>query len=479
MMIDAPSQNQLSGKSGADSGKNQTGQTDNEIIIRTMQEDMAKSGLSSLKKEVVLEKKPIAPTNPFAPKPITSIGGTIGQIAPPQAPTAKPAPAPMPPPAPVLPTQKIETPPTRDTKNIETVFSPPPAPRPQVSKVLTETLKPFMPPAPTRTPPASLPTTQPTVGGGTSPQAAVTPSRPTPPVSAGSPTLKVPPRVIPPREVPKILPNHLPKIVPVWVRLGIIAVAVFLLTFLGLYVYWKIFIQEKPEAKSQLPTTQQPKTPTLPVNQQPAVTPPLKFFNKLPNKAVTIELAIKDTANLGHALQSEAAILEERESVKQIFISYRGKPVELAEFLNLMQIFVPQDFLANYENQYAFFYFSQKEGARAGLVLKAKNSQLAQTQLDQWEKTTMPSDILPLFPTSLRSIKTPILFKSYSLAGQPVRYVNVPILFSSLNYSIYNNLLIITSSSRAMFKVMNDLTGQSTSRAYLDQLGASIDDFAR
>lgn len=422
-----------------------------EIVIRTMQEDMSRSGLGALKKEAIpadrQEVKAPTPTPPPPPvpvvpsgptgelKPMPLIGGTIGQVTPPAAPIPAPKLAPELPLAPL-----------------------PPIP-PQATPI------PAAPPAPLPTPRVGVITP-------------IMPPRPTPPVAGGLPQLKIPPRIIPPKEFPAVPAGPLPKAAPVWIRLGIIAVVVFLVTFFGLYIYWKIFVQgeaEAPPPQPQATTT----TPTLPVTQPPTPLAPIKFFNKLPNKAVTIDLAIKDTANLLKALQSEAAIQEERESVKQIFITFQGKPVELPEFLDLMQIFLPQDFISNYENQYAFTYFSQKEGARAALILKAKDANLARTQMLEWEKTTLPSDILPIFPTSLRSIKTPITFKSYSLSGQPVRYVNVPVPFSSLNYSIYNDFLVFTASSRAMFRIIGDLTGQGISRTYIDAIEASIDDFMK
>lgn len=401
-----------------------------------MQKDLSRSGLGALKKE---EEKtplpippfpplpvPMAPSGPVGePKLIPPIGGTISQITPPTPP----------PPAGGPPT-----------------ISPVPPTMPVVPPIIT----------PRPTPPVAT-----TLSG-----------TPPPAVAGGLPQLKIPPKIIPPKEIPAIPASPLPKAAPVWIKLGIVAIVVFLVTFFGLYIYWKIFVQGKMETPKQ-PAPQQPTTPTLPTTQPATTTPPLKFFNKLPNKAVTIDLAIKDTANLQKALQSETAIQEERESVKQIFITFQGKSIELAEFLNLMQIFLPQNFISNYENQYAFAYFSQKEGARTIIILKARDADLARTQMLEWEKNTLPSDVLPLFPTTLRNIQTPIVFKSYSLSGQPVRYVNVPVPFSSLNYSIYNNFLVITASSRAMFRIMGDLTGRGVSRTYLDALEASIDDFIK
>ena len=423
-MADNAPQNQSFDKLRIDPEQNRMGQNLDEIVIRTMQEDLSRSGLGALKKEEIKAPLSMPPPSsspvsaPPTPKPVPPMGGTIGQVAP-------PAPLPVPAPKLAFPTRpEGAVGPIPTTPAIPSIMSP----------------------------------------------------RPTPPVAGGLPQLKIPPRIIPPKEIPAVPAGPLPKSAPVWIRLGIIAIVVFLVTFFGLYIYWKIFVQGETEV-SQQPTPQQSTTPTLPATQPATTTPPLKFFNKLPNKAVTIDLAIKDPANLQKALQSEVTIQEERESVKQIFITFQGKPVELAEFLNLMEIFLPQDFISNYENQYAFAYFSQKEGARATLILRAKDANLAKTQMLEWEKTTLPSDILPIFPTSLRSIRTSIVFKSYSLSGQPVRYVNIPVPFSSLNYSIYNNLLVFTASSRAMFRVMGDLTGQGVSRTYIDAIEASIDNF--
>ena len=149
------------------------------------------------------------------------------------------------------------------------------------------------------------------------------------------------------------------------------------------------------------------------------------------------------------------------------------------EFFNLMSIFAPKDFLSNYENEFAFAYFSQKEGARPILILKTKNKELAKNQMADWEKTTFTNDIFPLFLTDFTLPSTPPSFRSYLFINQPVRYSNVNIPYASLNYAIYNDFLIFTTSSAGMFIVLQDLTGQSVSVNYLENLKASINEFVK
>ncbi|MCX6813252.1 MAG: hypothetical protein NTV77_02060 [Candidatus Azambacteria bacterium] len=261
-----------------------------------------------------------------------------------------------------------------------------------------------------------------------------------------------------------------------WIKLGIIGSTVILIALSGLYGYWKIFIQSKS------PTTVNPPistttVPTLPTTLTATTTAPIKFFNKLPNKSVTIDLPSKTGAALIEALKSEAKIEETRASTKQLKITYQGKPITTDEFFNLMSIVTPKDFLINYEDEFAFAFFSQKEGIRPILILKTKNAEIAKTQMTDWEKTTLKSDIFPLFLSNSELPKTLQSFKSYLFIGQPVRYLNINIAFASLNYAVYDNFLVFTTSSAGMFVVLQDLTGQNVSQNYLDNLKASINEF--
>ncbi len=306
------------------------------------------------------------------------------------------------------------------------------------------------------------------------------PTLPSPPIKPMQADLsaqigKPPILVVPPKTMPA---KPLYKTMPVWIKLGVIGLAVILIALSGLYGYWKIFIQSK------LPITANPPistttAPILPTALTATTTAPIKFFNKLPNKSVTIDLPSKTPTALIQALKSEAKIEETRASIKQIKITYQGKSLITEEFFNLMSILTPKNFLSNYENEFAFAYFSQKEGARPILILKIKDKELAQNQIADWEKMTLASDIFPLFLSDSELSKTLQSFKSYLFIGQPVRYLNINMPFASLNYAIYNNFLIFTALSAGMFVILQDLTGQRVSQNYLENLKASINEFVK
>ncbi len=297
------------------------------------------------------------------------------------------------------------------------------------------------------------------------------------PQSGRPPILIIPPKTIPPKEIAEIPAKPLFKAMPVWLKIGGIGLGIFLLVLFGLYGYWKIFIQSQPAIPPTKVATTTP--PTLPITPTATTTTPIKFFNKLPNKEVTIEISSKTSAAMFNALKSEAAIEETRSAIKQIKITYQGEPIITEEFLNLMFIFTPQNFLSNYESEFVLAFFSQKEGARPILILKAKKRTEMETQMKDWETKTLVSDIFPLFLSDGKLPKALSPFRSYLFIGQPVRYLNVSMPFASLNYAIYNNFLIFTTSSAGMFVVLQDLTGQSVSQNYLDNLKASINEFIR
>lgn len=288
---------------------------------------------------------------------------------------------------------------------------------------------------------------------------------------------KPPVLVIPPKEIPKIETAPLFKATPVWLKIGAIGLGITVLVLSGLYGYWKIFIQGEPTP--QTPPIATTTIPTLPITPVSISTAPIKFFNKLPNKEITIDIPSKTSASLLNALKSEAAIEEARASVKQIKLTYQGKPITTEEFFNLMSIFAPQNFLSNYESEFALAFFSQKEGMRPILILKTKNKNEADNQMKNWETKTLASDIFPIFLNNGQLPKVSSQFKSYLFIGQPVRYLNINLPFASLNYAIYNDFLIFTASSAGMFVVLQDLTGQSVSFDFMNSLEASIDNFVR
>lgn len=296
-------------------------------------------------------------------------------------------------------------------------------------------------------------------------------------LTGGPPILIVPPKIIPPKEIAEIPAKPLFKVMPVWIKIGSIGLGVFLLVLFGLYGYWKIFIQNRPITPTPPVATTTP--PTLPTTPIATSTTPIKFFNKLPNKEVTIEISSKTSAALLNTLKSEAAMEEARSSVKQVKITYQGKPITTEEFFDLMLIFAPQNFLTNYESEFSLSFFSQKEGARPILILKAKKKSEVEAQMKDWESKTLVSDILPLFLNGGNLSKSLPTFRPYLFIGQPVRYLNIGIPFASLNYAIYNDFLIFTTSSAGMFVVLQDLTGKSVSLEYLKNLEASINKFVK
>lgn len=314
-------------------------------------------------------------------------------------------------------------------------------------------------------------------------------SKPLPqPVTAPSkpPVLIVPPQIvspktIPPKNIPELPLKPLYKTTPTWIKLGFIGLAVIAASLSGLFGYWKYFIRDKTPIV--LPPTATTTAPTLPAAPVATTTAPIKFFNKLPNKSITIDLPTKTASALTKALKSEAKIEETRASVKQIKITYKGNPLTIEEFFELMSISTPKDFLLNYETEFAFAFFNhnylkQEEGVRPILILKAKDKNFAMAQMESWEKTTLTQDVYLLFLKTF-SIPKNIFFKSYSFISQPVRYLNMSIPYTSLNYSIYNNFLIFSTSSAGMYTILQDLLEQNVSFDYIKSLEASIKEFVK
>ncbi len=364
--------------------------------------------------------------------------------------------------------------------DLEKISGLPPKPKeaeikqPEVFKPFAKEAQVAPPPGITAAPPAAGPpraVPEPVFKAPTPP--AEQPQIIAPPLPAAPPTAGKPPvLVIPPKKVPEAAVRPLYKASPTWIKLGIIGAAVFLLTFGGLYAYWKLFIQTQPEPASP------PPPPTLPVTAPATTTPPLKFFNKLPNKTITIDLPSKTPESLLAALKSEAAVPESLSLVKQINLTYLNDPLDVKDFTALMAVKTPENFLSNYESEFALVFFSQKEGSRPILILKAKDKSLAQTQMESWEAASLIQDVSPLFLTSAK-IQPLSAFKSYLFINQPVRFVNINLPFASLNWALWNDRLIFSTSSAGMFVILQDLTGQTASKNELESLQAAIGEFTR
>ena len=177
------------------------------------------------------------------------------------------------------------------------------------------------------------------------PAPAITPAPTTP---NKPPILIVPPKIIPPKEIPGMPVKPLNKATSTWIKLGAIGLGVILISLLGLYGYWKIFIKSKPPATTINPPVSTTTIPTLPLAPLATSTVPVKFFSNLPNKSITIDLPARTPLALMQALESETKIEETRSSVKQIKITYKGESLAIEEFLSLFSIFTPKDFLLNY-----------------------------------------------------------------------------------------------------------------------------------
>src|SRR3989344_1825326 len=126
---------------------------------------------------------------------------------------------------------------------------------------------------------------------------------------------------IPAKEFPEIPARPIFKATPVWMKLGAIAFGVIVLVLLGLYSYWKVFIQSEPAIPPPAATA-----PSLPIAGTATTTAPIAFFNKLPHKTVTLDLPSKISPALLSALELETAVEEKISSVKQVKITYQDKP---------------------------------------------------------------------------------------------------------------------------------------------------------
>jgi hypothetical protein len=175
--------------------------------------------------------------------------------------------------------------------------------------------------------------------------------------------------------------------------------------------------------------------------------------------STTIELTKAQENLLPDKLKSIALQEQAISTFKRILIKVVDGEryyLNLAEFFGLLGINAPFTEIKNY----TLFFYSQAQGNRLGLVMEIDEQYLEtiQSLLSGWE-TTMIDDLKPLFLGKTLTLPDELVFKdSEQQAGFLHRYINFPDPSLSIDYTLIEDKLIITTSKESIFATIDALS---------------------
>lgn len=226
----------------------------------------------------------------------------------------------------------------------------------------------------------------------------------------------------------------------------------------GWFLYPKIFPASTPLPTPPIiiPTPDiQPPTPAPPT---PSPSPtPLVFFLKTPEKTSVLDIIAQTKTELIAALKKETEQIETVGTLKIIDLRQDGVPITFSQFTNLMGLNIPTELASLILPEFILFVNSHaQEGSRLGLIVVVSDPTAAITSLKNWE-ATIDTDLRDLFLGADTGEKTE--FRDGNYQGVAKRFLAFKPPFS-IDYGIYQNFLIITTSRFSFANAIDHILGK-------------------
>jgi len=136
-----------------------------------------------------------------------------------------------------------------------------------------------------------------------------------------------------------------------------------------------------------------------------------------------------------------------------------GKYANLSELISLLGINISdeisQQFYSFTEQDYLLFSHSQLEGNRLGLSIKLKQEANLSEMLKNWEESIL-TDLKSMLLQE--EVPEPTSFEDNIYKDIAIRYINFPDPDLSIDYAVFDNKLIITTSRESMYGIIDVLT---------------------
>ena len=207
-------------------------------------------------------------------------------------------------------------------------------------------------------------------------------------------------------------------------------------------------------------------TPPSPPSLLSAAALGIEKFSSMSDEIV-INLGEDESAGLIAKINAQAARLEREgriAGISRVIVKKGGAAVPLGELLGELKIEMTGGALDFFDdNRYNLFLFKEKSGVkRLGLALAADNPSTTRLKFQSWESENISSRKIyrafePLFLGSRISSVSQEEFKTGEYLGVKMRYLQIPDQNTSLDYLIYGDILVITTSKDSIFQVIEIL----------------------
>lgn len=334
---------------------------------------------------------------------------------------------------------------------------------------------------PTPIPPPNLPTTP-------IPQAPPPrPIVPVPPPMPKIPSVPTPPQIPQAQKLPSI-----PKISPLPVIkqpelpkaksgkggrfFAILIVSILIIGFIAGEI-WYFFLREEtsttnqnitevlPPPQNVEPFSEETEIPETIVTEEPEIPSPILSYSR----SETIDLETLSSIS-SYAGTDELV----RIAVKSINEEGINEYSDIVTIANQLNIKIPNDVSKEFSGNFDVFLFGgnsiDKEtcenaniksstcyGPRLGMAIKVADPEKVKSFLKTWEKT-MVTDLKQMILSEYGK-QASYSFLTNNYQGQTIRYINIPINTITIEYSLVNDVLIISTSKSSIYKAIDSVVG--------------------
>lgn len=258
--------------------------------------------------------------------------------------------------------------------------------------------------------------------------------------------------------------------------------ALIIILFIAFEIWWFFIRPDSSQEPITRPTDSALPAPeeTLPVEPQQPTPPPasgpsiadalLRF-----DRTETITIASPSAQAIQNALSQVLGMpRDDGQLVRLVFlVSENGSQNELTfeQFTRGLTMNIPESVLAQLASTANIFVFSPTvfdknaceeagrsvdtcTGPRLGIAVQATESAALQSSLTNWE-SSMVRDLRPLIVTDISGQTTPFLDATYR--GAEIRYRNMPLHTTTIDYALEDGRWIVTTSKSSMFAAIDAL----------------------
>lgn len=225
----------------------------------------------------------------------------------------------------------------------------------------------------------------------------------------------------------------------------------------GGYYFWK-----KNNSNKQLKenSSTQNTSVTESTEEQIVITPIAeKYSSEKPNfLSINIETTSSEQIKgLISATATETKNIQTKKPFEFVITDTNNVPISFQIFSIASSLNLSSELLANLNENFSFYIYNDPaSGNRTGIAIEVKNKDLVLSEMLKEEPVILQK--LSFLFLELPSPKEQLSFKSGEYSGAQIRYVNLDTEnLTSIDYTIYNNKLILATSKEAMRSIIDKI----------------------